>query len=294
MRNAVVSLFAVAGLAAAASGQVGSQGLTNVNVEVSTDNVAWSNAVALNQGSGAHTVYVRFSVSWVGTGNAPGGGLASFQFQPTFQNFNVGGADSIFAYKTSGSNPGVPDASGANVAPDATNMGRLGNYAGIAISTSVALTNYINTPGAGANFLRIALATVTNWIGTGTSTTANNNVSGLGGIPTGQVPPGALPPPTNDPNTTNAHIFKVAISVDTTNLRTITVDTPGAGVQYLSSTLRPRRGGIWYSATTVSSGDVFADLGVVTDGLISIIPVPTPGSLALIGLGGLMVGRRRR
>ena len=50
----------------------------------------------------------------------------------------------------------------------------------------------------------------------------------------------------------------------------------------------------WFNSTLGGYSGSNASLGSVVSGASIVVGVPAPGALALLGLGGLVAGRRRR
>jgi uncharacterized protein (TIGR03382 family) len=330
MKKVIASLVAVAGMSAAAHAQL-------MQMLVSTDGVNFSSAVTANPGS---TVQCLVTVSYTGTLTAVAG-FGSAIFQPTVSNWHgAAGGDTLLPLRQGG-NQLPADGSGMIEPQFYTNLGvtaggsavSYGHIGGNAtqnpggqyvpgtygrvlpmgrafLSGTTAIQGFyhVNPNGDGVNYLRIAQAVVTDWIGVG------GNTNGLSGVNVGQLY--VTGRTTSDPDfwgnndtlfdpalgwsnsgriaaddarRANVEVFRFAMTLDsTTAARTLTVDAPLAGQQLDSNNVRYM--GFYTNASQSTAG--LHSAVVVQDGTISI--VPTPASLALLGLGGLAVGRRRR
>jgi len=274
MKNVIASIVAVAGLSVAASAA------TTVNMLVSTNGTDFSNSVNLSANTGLQTVQVLVSVS---TDNAAALGLGSMIFQPTVSNWTATDAlvpfTSAFGSNTSTPSGAVPDASGQ--------YGRITPFAAVSNTSAQRLFGHVNNNVSGVNYLRIAQAQVTSWIG------GTGNTSGGSGVNIKQL--SNIGRTASDPafNTqlTNVHVFRFAVQIDTSvaNRSSLTVNAPADGFGNLNTTTGQREV-YWYASLNEASGTI-REVPTVVAGIINI---PTPGALALLGLGGLTVARRRR
>ena len=278
MKNVIVSLVAVAGIAAVASAQTNG---STLRFQVRPQGGgAWSSAIDATPGS---TVEFRALVTYTGTATAVG--LASASFQPTVSNWNSA-TDTLLPFRNVGTSPAT-----GGVAADSGQYGRILPYAAAGISTTNALRGHTNNV-SGVTYLRIAQNNTTNWVGVGpTSGTASaNNFNGAGGIATGQKPNSLITPgvdPAFDADLTDVEVIRFAITVGGNADRTLVIDAPQLGIRFSSNV----RQFSWFSSLQDNSGiAVFGGVAVET----ASIHVPTPGALALLGMGGLMAGRRRR
>ncbi len=292
MKNVIGSLIAVAGLAAAANAQQ-----SQLDIKVSKDGVNWSSSVTVNQNAGdSGRVYVGYFITYVG-GVAPNA-FASLTFQPTFSNVRFG-TDTIAAFANQGNNTngGAIDPRANYSAPGG--FGRLKPWAATGPSTSQTYAVHQHAGGSGGapatgNFYRIARNDVTRWMGTGATsgTAAVNNFNGAGGVVAGQK----QSPTTSDPARVLGHenLLLMVLAMDTGAVapgvtQTILAQAPTDGMSRNSTT--GAREASWYANTSENSPSIKAPV-TVFDAEINIIPAP--GALALLGLGGLVAGRRRR
>ena len=281
MKKVIGSLVAVAGLAAAANAQVN----TRVDWQVSMDNVNWSTNVNAQPGN---LVFVRALVSYTGT--AAPLGLASLVFQPTVANYDLAGTMDVlspFVNGGQGGNTSTPLGVVSNTA-DPTQFGRISPFGRSALSSTSFLKGHTHTGGSGGapagDWLRIAQAQITNWIG------GAGNTSGGSGVGIAQL--SDVGRTSNDPafngSIQNVQVFKFGITLGDSAL-TRTVDAPAAGFGNFNSTLQQRE--IYWWATMAESTGSIRGTALVNPATITI---PTPASLALLGMGGLAITRRRR
>jgi uncharacterized protein (TIGR03382 family) len=280
MKSVIASLVAVAGMSAAANAVVNTQ----INFQTSADGVTWF-GIQRDYAAGS-TVQVRALVTYTGSGTPFG--LASFVFQPTVSNATAGDGIAAFINGGQGSNTSTPP--GVIQVGDTANFGRVTPWGRSATSSSSAIRGFFHTNpnGDNVNFLRIAQAQVTSWIGGAGNTTGGSgvNIAQLSNV--GRT--------TSDPafngQLANVYVFKFGVVLDAaaTAERVLTVDAPAGGFGNRNSTTGDREI-YWWGDMNEASGSIRGTANVAT---VGIHVVPTPASLALLGLGGLAVGRRRR
>lgn len=291
MKN-VIGLIAVAGLAAAAS----AQNVAQLRYETRVGDGAW--AAGVQDALPGQRIEVRAVVSYIGTGTTAG--LADIIFQPTVSNWTAG--DTLLTNSVMGAG-GPADGIGpvgpspAGNVPDAPGVyGRVTPFgSGTAYNTSRYIRGHAQSNG-GVNYLRIARNDVTNWIGVGPTSGVNavNNYSGRGGV---QISQGALgtrptnfPPPINSDQ--NLVVFKFGFDLGTDGAaRTLEISTPEGGIGRILSSGQYVNDVRFFATTSSDAGTIIGGAEVAG---AAIRVVPTPASLALMGLGGLMVARRRR
>jgi hypothetical protein len=292
MKILIGSMLAVAGLAVAASAQ------TRMDIQVSKDGVNWSSSVSVNHAAGdTGRVLVRYLVSYTGT--APAVGFASLTFQPAFGNVRT--SDEIAAFANQGNN-----LNGGGVANDGSPLdgpfGRLLPFASTGPTLGGAQSYIVHTQvdpdtGLEGRYYRIARNDVTRWAGQGptSGTAAVNNFNGAGGMAHVQKSPGNVGPsdPPFQAGITDVEILRLAIDVGTVaqgDSHTIDLFAPLAGMSRNATT--GAREASWFSA--MSGDNSGSTKGAVEVEGASIMVVPAPGALALMGLGGLVATRRRR
>lgn len=280
MKKVVASMVAVAGMAVAAHAQVGT---TLVEIQVSADGVTWGAQADVQPGAVAH---VRYRVSLQG---AQAMGLSGLNMQPTFSGWDNTGAgafvDSLMPFADVGSNTtsipgGVTDASGA--------YGRILPFAAPNVTTTNRLRGHLS-----GSLMRVAQNGTTNAIGNGS---LSNNVNGSGGVPVSQSGGFFAPPPGFANGTEDVLFLKLGIRVSDdvpATERFIEAGAPAGGWSLYGPSGNQVRAANWLTGYAASGSPTtnYAPVEVI-GGRIRI--VPTPASLALLGLGGLVVGRRRR
>ncbi len=275
MKNVIASLVAVAGVAAAANAGV-------VSYQVSNGGAFGASTDALP----GQTVTVRVRIAYNGT--APVHAFAGANLQPVASgNFGTAaGADRIVADANNfvgASVGGFLTTPQATVNGDAGQYGRINSFGAASTTTSTAARAFYGT-GTAAGLARIAQGRTTNWIGVGTGL---NNSTGAGGFNVSQANPGLVPgypvnPLGNGDDVGGEFVFQFAVLVGDGFNRSISITT--ASFQTAVSVT-------WFSNANNFNETLNTNLSSVA-GTINV--VPAPASLALMGLGGLVAGRRRR
>lgn len=309
----VLSLMAVAGMAAAASAQTYESGGAAVVFEVfDTASSNWAPSTNILSGD---TVQWRVRVQYTGA-RTDLNGLGEMWWQTQFSNADNTGAgasaDQVGAGQglASGNNS-VP----SNMVPaaDGNNGGALGAYGrvfplGLA-ATNAASSNIMSvfrhTGGANGapagEWIRLAGSGSSTWAPdlaatSATTTTANTQLL-LRGIQSNQTSQAGAP--TQHTESLNVVIFRGSFTAsDDASVRTVNVGTDERFLRRVGgNTSNDNRR---YIAWQTSQGDTgtgatghrtFANL--FSSAAIN-INVPTPGAMALMGLGGLIAARRRR
>lgn len=299
MKKVIASMIAVAGLAAAANAQA----TLRYEVRNATTNTGWSSNV---DASPTDTVEVR--VRAVYTGTTPVGGLAQVIFSPVMSNWqgaaftgNGAAGDNVIVQTQGAVTNTIGPFGGTRTTPigsvdaNGSDYGRVTPFASASNSSTSYYRGFVGT-GANAGLMRISQAHITNWIGAGATSGSNsiNNVSGRGGVNTGQLA-GSLRN-TSDPafnSGTDVVVFRFGLTLsNNTAVRTLNVNTPVAGLgKQLVGGVPGDADFLWYldgtgTATTRTTQ-------VALEGA-NINVVPAPAALALLGLGGLAAARRRR
>ena len=306
MKKVLVSLLAVAGMAVVANAQI-EAGTTSLSFQV-WNGSSWTNTV--NVAPGGRVEY-RVVVSYTGTSTSPVG-LGSIRYQPTFSNADNSGAsvDNNVAFRNNGTSGSaiagsmLSDAEAQSGAALAT-YGR-STWGGIAMQSSTlnVLTQFRHGDGAAANgapagsWIRLAGNSVTTWplatMSAAQATTANLNLIARG-VVAGQA--SRINAVTGQVNTfyaggtSNLVVFRGALNLsDSTAERTLTLSSAAGSQDRVgaANNADDNRFANWFTSDfggSFRSGVVVSSASIV---------VPTPGALALVGLGGLVAARRRR
>ncbi len=270
---ALSSLTVLAGVAMA-------QGRVDLEVSAAGAEV-WGSSVNAVPGD---SVDVRLRLTYTGTDQPLG--LASIYAQPTISNWrNIGATDTMSPLVNGGHGSNTSTPIGA-VADAANQFGRVLPYASRATNGVQTLTGFAQTFN-GISYLRVAQANATDWVGTGF------NATGGRGIPMTQV--NNLGRTAAEPAFSSALsdiiIFKFRINLSNTVLaRTMQVTIPADGFGNLNDATGVREIR-WFGSMTEPVGSI---VGAATVNAASIVVVPAPAGVALLGLGGLVVARRRR
>jgi len=314
MKNVIVSLVALAGVASIASAQITQEPVgATLRYEVAVNGGAWSSSVNANPGD---------RVEWRAVLNitAPNAAaLGSIFYQPVIVNADITGAgasrDNLGAWRNNGiSGQGNTTlAQGLLSVAEGSNSGALSSYGRVrfgftsrstAAGNSGGLTGFDHAATADSNInglsasggfglIRIAGANNPNWypesIPAG-SIALNNQI--LWGVVSDN------PAPTSTwflGGTQDLVLFRQSLTLsDATDLRTISLTSEaatlfraggGAGTDD-TRFMRSAAAGEGGSTATIRNGVEYVA------GVINV--VPTPGAVALLGLGGLVAGRRRR
>lgn len=304
MKNVLVSLLAVAGMAAAANAQI-EAGTTRLAFEV-WNGSSWTSSA--NVLPGARVEY-RVTASY--TGSQTAFGLASGRYQPTFNGVdNVGPSQDTNAAFRNGGVSGNAVANSLLNQADGNNGGALTNYGRVdfgatAMNTSSqnVLTQFRHSAGsAGApagEWLRLAGSSVTTWplatlsAAQATGTAINNISRGVAITQFAQT--NAATGAVNTfyvAGSQNVVVFRGALLLsDSTDLRTITLGNV-AGSFLRAGGTNSADDARYFDWHFNAFGGSFRSSAVVAEGAINVIP--TPASVALLGLGGLVAARRRR
>lgn len=312
MKNIIVSLVALAGIAGVASAQLTQQPIgANLRYEVAVNGGAWSSSVNANPGD---------QVEWRAVLNitAPNAvALGSIFYQPVIVNADNTGPsmDMLGAWR----NGGISGQGNTNLQPgllslaDGANSGALSSYGRVRFGFTSRSTTAGNSGGltgfrhdasadtdinglsasGGFGLIRIAGANNPNWypenIPNGT-VALNNQI--LWGVVSDN------PAATSTwflSGTTDLVLFRQAIVLsDATDARTISITSEAATLFRAGGSAGTDDTRFMRSAALGEGGPTSTIRNGVeyTAGVINV--VPAPGAVALLGLGGLVAGRRRR
>ena len=298
MKKAIAGIVAIAGIAAAADAAVITYQVRPVGV------TAWSSSINVNPGTEVEfRAIVRYdgpaqiiqtiqipaldengdpiydeqgnpvTVPFTGPFNVRG--IAGVNTQPTVSNWNTA-TDSLAAFNTTGV-----------VANLNTQYGRKSFAGSVNLPVSSALRGHTNNV-SGVSYLRIAQNNTTNWVGVGPTagTSGANNFNGAGGVTTTQYPP-SLAGAQFISNLTALEIQRFQITVGGAALRTLEISSSPLALSELDGLRRVQ----WYTDSGLLTP---FDDNAITFNSALVNVVPTPGAIALLGMGGLLAARRRR
>jgi len=258
--------------------------------------VTWSSTLPALPGD---TVQVRALVSYIGSASAPtAGGLGQLVFQPVLSNLTAADLWNVSPLGAIGPVGGTRSTPIGTVNDTPGVWGRITPFGANATRGSTYLRGFSHTV-SGVNYLRIAQANITNWIGVGaTSGTASaNNWSGGAGVSVAQIsnPFRIATDPAFNSNTSNVVVFKFGVRIPASGNfpGTITISTPAEGIGRVTSagSLYGTQNARWFANTTEASSSLLGSVEVV-DGIIAI--VPAPGVIGVFGVAIVAALRRRR
>lgn len=305
MKNVIVSLVALAGVAGIANAQVPMEPVgATLSYQVALPGGAWGSSVVAPVGT---RVEWRAVLNFTGTQAAQA--LGRIYYQPVFSNAdNTGTTDNLGAWRNGGNSgqgnttlaQGILSLAEGNNSASLADYGRV-HYGFTSRSTTAgssgSLTGIRHNSDGGSpagSFIRIA----------GT----NNPTWYPGNIPNGTVPLnnqilwGVVSDNNSSTNTwfqagtQGVVIFRQAFIVGDQDARTITLNSEAATLQRAggSAGTDDTRFMTWAAAGEGGSNATIR-AGVAYNGAEIIVPaIPAPGAVALLGLGGLVAGRRRR
>jgi len=311
MKNVIVSLVALAGVAGIANAQVQQEPIgATLRYQVAVNGGAWGSNVEIAPGD-----RVEWRAVLTYTGATGPVALGRVYYQPVFSNVDNGalngaGTDNLGAWRNGG-NSGQGNttlAQGLLSAAEGANSGALADYGRVQFGftsrsttagSSGSLTGIRHSSDGGSpagNFIRIAGTNNGTWY---PASQPNGSVALNNQILWGVVSDNNSATSTwFAAGTQNVVIFRQAFiaSADTALAnRTVTLNSEAATLQRAggSSGTDDTRFMTWANAGEGGS-TATTRVGVAYEGATITIVVPAPGAVALLGLGGLVAGRRRR
>ena len=250
----IAATLALAGLAATALAQPGNKTGIEIKVRKFGTSDAWSSSLTLQSANLVDPIDVEVGAFYY---RNSGYGLATVVHSITGSPYSAANGDLATV---------LDDNPTSSLHPD----GRVGNFNFGGQLQSVYQTG---TSGVDANRFRIA---------------ANGNAadSAAGGISVKQNNPVALGAAFDTRDGVLGYHFKLSLACYNAGAaRTITIDAPNAKI----SSYR-----VYAASTSTTATDIIASLGTTVPATLNVSWAPAPASLALLGMGGLVAGRRRR
>ncbi len=312
MKNVIVSMVALAGIATGASAQLNEALGGRLSFQV-WNGSSWASTTDALPGS---TVQVRAVVNYIGTNTAVSA-LGSITYQPTFSNADNTGTgaqvDTLGAWRNNGTQ-GNAVAGSMLTAADGASGAALPSYGRVVFGATAAnsssqniVTSYRHGGGAAqagapaGSWLRVAGSFVTNWPLAALPTVADASATNLNNINRSvqanqQAAFNAAIGQANTfhvAGTQGVVIFRAAITLsDLTDLRQISISS-AAGTQQRIGGVNNADDTRFMSWQTGTTDNGTWRVGVsLEEARINVIP--TPATAALLGLGGLVAARRRR
>lgn len=270
MKKMIGSLLVLAGVAASASAIQNSQ----FRLQLSTDGTNWSQNLDVNPAT-TNRVFARVQISYIQNDGPVVLFLNGVRFQPTISGWGSAG-DTVLPF----------DATGRVTADYSESDGdglTLGRVFGATLVSAVQTYQYSF---GGTDYLRFAEANAGNHPGQGSGA---DNVSGSRGINTSQNPADGI-----DGDISGVNLFTWGMEFAAGRTGTLNFSIPQEGIRTSGPTAVPPN---TRSATWVvrRSGPFQAIEGPTIETVGATLNlVPAPGAAALLGLGGLIAGRRRR
>lgn len=311
MKNVIVSLVALAGVAGIANAQVQQEPIgATLRYQVAVNGGAWGSNVTIAPGD---RVEWRAVLNFTGTQAAAA--LGRIYYQPVFGNVDNAGAganqDNLGAWRNGGASGqgNTTLAQGLLSAAEGNNSGALADYGRVVFGftsrsttagSSGALTGIRHNSDGGSpagSFIRIAGTNNGTWY---PASQPNGSVALNNQILWGVVADNNTATSTwFSAGTQGVVIFRQAFIASTDapvgTDRIVSLNSEAATLQRAggSSGTDDTRFMTWAAAGEGGSTATIRS-GVAYEGATITIAVPAPGAVALLGLGGLVAGRRRR
>lgn len=271
MKKMIGTLLVVAGVAASASAIQNSQ----FRIQLSTDGTNWVSDMPAFNPAVTPRLFARAQISYVQNDGPVVLFLNGVRFQPTVAGWG-GTGDTVLPYDATGR----VTADYSETDGDGLSLGRV--FGATLVS---AVQNYQYSFG-GVDYLRLAEANAANHPGQGAGA---DNVSGSRGINTSQNPSDGI-----DGDISGVNLFTWGMEFAATRTGSLNFTIPQEAIRTSGPTAVPpnTRSSTW---VVRRSGPFQASEAPTIDTIGATLTfVPAPGAAALLGLAGLVVGRRRR